>query len=116
MPAPKPTPGVGFGAGLERLHFAIESQPEEPQTIEVFFALDAADRREEILPVLARLRSEGRACETDYAGRSIKGQLTQAHRLGAQAIVIVGEGGVTVRRSGREDVTVASVEEAVAAL
>ena len=111
-----PTPGVGFGAGIERLHFAIESQPEEPQTIEVFFAVDAADRREEILPALARLRSEGRACETDYAGRSLKGQLTQAQRLGAQAVVIVGDGGVTVRRSGREDVTVGSVEEAVAAL
>ena len=110
------TPGVGFGAGIERLHFAIESQPEEEQAIEVFFAHDSADRRTEILPVLARLRSEGRACETDYAGRSLKGQLTQAQRLGAQAVVIVGQDGVTVRRSGREDVIVGSVEEAVAAL
>ena len=111
-----PTPGVGFGAGIERLHFAIESQPAETETIEVFFALDAAERRAEILPVLARLRREGRACETDYAGRSLKGQLTQAQRLGAQAVVIVGTEGVTVRRSGREDVTLSSVEEAVAAL
>jgi histidyl-tRNA synthetase len=111
-----PTPGVGFGAGIERLHFAIESQPVEAETIEVFFALDAAERRAEILPVLARLRSEGRACETDYAGRSLKGQLTQAQRLGAQAVVIVGTDGVTVRRSGREDVTLPSVEEALAGL
>jgi histidyl-tRNA synthetase len=111
-----PTPGVGFGAGVERLHFAVESQSEEAEAIEVFFALDAPDRRVEILPVLARLRREGRACETDYAGRSLKGQLTQAQRLGAQAVVIVGPDGVTVRRSGREDLAVSSVEEAVAAL
>jgi histidyl-tRNA synthetase len=111
-----PTPGVGFGAGIERLHFAIESQPEEREAIEVFFALDSAERRAEILPVLARLRGEGRACDTDYAGRSLKGQLTQAQRLGAQAVVIVGRDGVTVRRGGRQDVSVGSVEEAVAAL
>ncbi len=111
-----PTPGVGFGAGIERLHFAIESQPEEPEEIEVFFALDSAERRADILPVLARLRSEGRACETDYAGRSLKGQLTHAQRLGAKAVVIVGQDGVTVRRSGQDDVKVSSVDEAVATL
>ena len=110
------TPGVGFGAGIERLHFAIESQPEEPEEIEVFFALDSAERRADILPVLARLRSEGRACETDYAGRSLKGQLTHAQRLGAKAVVIVGQEGVTVRRSGQDDVKVSSVDEAVATL
>jgi histidyl-tRNA synthetase len=111
-----PTPGVGFGAGIERLHLAIESQPAEPEEIEVFFALDSAERRADILPVLARLRSEGRACETDYAGRSLKGQLTHAQRLGAKAVVIVGQDGVTVRRSGQDDVKVSSVDEAVATL
>ena len=111
-----PTPGVGFGAGVERLHFAIESQSEESEEIEVFFALDTPDRRLEVLPVLARLRSEGRACETDYAGRSLKGQLTQAQRLGARAVVIVGRDGVTVRRRGRDDLAVSSVDEAIASL
>jgi histidyl-tRNA synthetase len=111
-----PTPGVGFGAGIERLHFAIESQPEEPEAIDVFFAVDSADRQAAVLPVLARLRSEGRACEMDYAGRSLKGQLTHAQRLGAKAVVIVGQDGVTVRRSGQDDLKVSSVEEAVAAL
>jgi histidyl-tRNA synthetase len=110
------TPGVGFGAGIERLHFAVESQPAHAQSIEVFFALDSSARRGEVLPMLARLRSEGRACDMDYAGRSLKGQLTHAQRLGAEAVVIVGKEDVTVRRSGRDDLTVASVEEAVAAL
>jgi histidyl-tRNA synthetase len=110
------TPGVGFGAGIERLHFAVESQPAHAQSIEVFFALDSSARRGEVLAMLARLRSEGRACDMDYAGRSLKGQLTHAQRLGAEAVVIVGKEDVTVRRSGRDDLTVASVEEAVAAL
>ena len=34
----------------------------------------------------------GVAADTDYAGRSLKGQLTQASRLGARATVVVGDG------------------------
>ena len=33
---------------------------------------------------MAELRRAGRAADTDYAGRSLKGQLTQAGRLGAR--------------------------------
>jgi histidyl-tRNA synthetase len=110
-----PTPGVGFGAGIERLHLALEGKAEEAE-IEVFFAVTDAARREEVLPVLAQLRREGRAAETDYAERSLKGQLTQAQRLGARATVIVAADKVTLRRRDHEDVDVASVEEAVGLL
>ena len=40
----------------------------------------------------------GLACDTDYAGRSLKGQLTQAARLGAATTVVVERR--AVRRSG----------------
>jgi histidyl-tRNA synthetase len=108
-----PTPGVGFGAGIERLHMALEdAEPERPE-IDVFLAFEEPARRLELLPVLARLRAEGRAAETDYAGRSLKGQLTQAQRLGARATIIAGATGSIVRRSGEEDVTVATIDEAL---
>ena len=110
-----PTPGVGFGAGIERLHLALEGEAEEAE-IEVFFAIADAARRDEVLPVLAQLRRAGRAAETDYAERSLKGQLTQAQRLGARATVIVAADKVTLRRRDQEDVEVASVEEAVGLL
>jgi histidyl-tRNA synthetase len=108
-----PTPGVGFGAGIERLHLAVEGAEEEREEIDVFLAFEDRARRVELLPLLARLRSEGRSCDTDYAGRSLKGQLTQAQRLGARATIIAGSDGLTVRRRGREDVSVATVEEAL---
>ena len=43
--------------------------------------------------LLVTLRREGYACDTDYAGRSLKGQLTQARRLGARTTVIARRDG-----------------------
>jgi histidyl-tRNA synthetase len=105
-----PTPGVGFGAGIERLHLALGDGAEKPETIDVFFAVEAAGKRAEVLSALARLRREGRSADTDYAGRSLKGQLTQAQRLGAQTVVIAHEGGFTVRKPGEPDTQIASLE------
>jgi histidyl-tRNA synthetase len=105
------TPGVGFGAGIERLHLALGDTPREEEPIEVFFAVDDVSRREEVLELMARLRGEGRSADTDYAGRSLKGQLTQAQRLGAEAIVIAHAAGFTVRRQGEKDLEVGSAQE-----
>jgi histidyl-tRNA synthetase len=108
-----PTPGVGFGAGIERLHLALGDVPVEQEPVEVFFAVEDPRRRAEVLRVLARLRAEGRTADTDYAGRSLKGQLTQAQRLGAGTVVIAHDRGFTVRRRGEEDVEVGTVDELV---
>jgi histidyl-tRNA synthetase len=111
-----PTPGVGFGAGIERLHMAVGgTEPERPE-IDVFLAFEEPAARLELLPVLARLRAEGRRAETDYAGRSLKGQLTQAQRLGARATIIAGATGAILRRPGEEDVMVATIDEALGLL
>jgi len=91
-----------------------EAPPPEP--IEVFFAFEDPDRRIDSLPLLAKLRAQGRGCDTDYAGRSLKGQLTQAQRLGAKTVVIAKSAGFTVRRRGEEDVDVETVEKLEALL
>jgi histidyl-tRNA synthetase len=87
-----PTPGVGFGAGIERLLIAIEREgrvPHEEEGIDVFFVCeDGADRRA-VLAAVMELRRDGIAAEADYAGRSRKGQRTQAKRLGARRTVLV---------------------------
>ena len=111
-----PTPGVGFGAGLERLHLALGDREPPREAIEVFFALEDESKRGEILSLLARLRAAGRAADTEYAGRSLKGQLTQAGRLGAAIVVVAGSGGYRVRRQGADEVEVASLAEVEALL
>src|SRR6266545_3885195 len=104
-----PTPGIGFGAGLDRLIIQLEEEgieAGEDDGIDVFFAWGEGAPRERILPLMVDLRRAGRRCDADYAGRSLKGQLTQARRLGAETIVIVGAEQATIRRSGEEDVAV----------
>src|SRR4051794_31207569 len=86
-----PTPGIGFGAGLERLLLALELEDvvlEQP-ALDVFLVVgDAADRAR-VLEVLAGLRRARVAADADYGGRSFKGQMTQAGRSGASVIVVV---------------------------
>jgi histidyl-tRNA synthetase len=56
------------------------------------------------------LRAGGRTVDTDYAERSLKGQLTQAQRLGARTTVVVRADGFTIRRRGEQDQDVARLE------
>ena len=104
-----PTPGVGFASGIERLVLSLEEQgaAAEAPAVDVFFVVDDAAPRPEVLAAMAELRRRGCACETDYAARSRKGQLTQASRLGARTIVFADGEGAIVRERGREDVRVA---------
>jgi histidyl-tRNA synthetase len=101
-----PTPGVGFGAGLERLLIAIEEEGVEPpaaEGIDVFFALDEGAPRAKVARWLSELRLAGVAADTDFANRSLKGQLTQAGRLGARRTVVVGAETATLREPRSSD-------------
>jgi histidyl-tRNA synthetase len=101
----KPTPGIGFGAGIERLLLSLGEEGVEPEAAEldVFVALHDAGDKPRVLPLVQELRRGGISAEVDYAERSLKGQLTHARRLGARAIVEWGPERSTVRRPGRED-------------
>jgi histidyl-tRNA synthetase len=89
-----PTPGVGFGAGIERLLIALglRAQEQPEPKIDVFFLIEEGADRAAALRLMMELRRDGVRCDTDYAGRSHKGQLTQAKRLGAKRIVVVETG------------------------
>jgi histidyl-tRNA synthetase len=86
------TPGIGFGAGIERLLLSLGDTAAEPEGIDVFFvAEDGADRKA-IAAALAELRRRNISADMDYAGRSVKGQRTQASRLGARRVEVVEAG------------------------
>jgi histidyl-tRNA synthetase len=111
-----PTPGIGFGAGIERLLLAVENEGKrwEPPHVEVFVVVDGGSR-ETAQTVLQGLRRGGVAADMDYAGRSSKGQFSQASRSGASTVVVLGAGDAVLRVAGREDATV-PVGEVVATL
>ncbi len=104
-----PTPGVGFGAGIERLILALEEAGvvADAPPVDVFIAAGLDAPRERIIALLNELRGRGVAAEIDYAGRSLKGQLSYAGKLGARQIVVwEGDEESVVRRRGEADTRV----------
>ena len=108
----KATPGIGFGAGIERLLLSLEATGIEaaPEEIDVFVAVQETEAKPRALPLVQELRRRGLRADLDYAGRSLKGQLTQAGRLGAKAIVEWGPERSTLRRQGQPDEEVPTAE------
>jgi histidyl-tRNA synthetase len=108
-----PTPGVGWAAGVERILLAGGIQPErEPPVYVAGGGSDAAR-----FLVANDLRQHGIAAEAEQAGRSLKGQFKHADRIGARAVVIVGDDGMELKdMASGEQRPVASVEDLVDAL
>ena len=110
-----PTPGVGFGAGIERLVLSLQLEGIEAEEtkLDVFVAVEPG---QDALALVQALRDAGIAADTEYAGRSLKGQLTYGQRH-AKATAIVTADGITLRRPGELDLQVdlAQLKEELAA-
>jgi histidyl-tRNA synthetase len=87
-----PTPAIGFGAGIERLLLSLGDTEIRPEGIDVFFVAEEGADRIAIGAALAELRRRNLSADMDYAGRSVKGQRTQASRLGARRVEVVEAG------------------------
>ena len=113
----KRTPGVGFGCGVERVVLALESAGRAPalRGCDWFCAVDAPDARPTVGALLDEARASGLAAEMDLAGRSLKGQLRHAQRLGARVVSVVGaeEWERRVARVGDDEVPLAGLVPAV---
>ena len=98
-----PTPGVGWAAGIERILLAAGEPAAEPAP-PVFVALEGPAGRVEAFRLVRLLRAESVRAEMEQAGRSLKGQLRHAARVGAPFVIIVDEdGGMRVRDMARRD-------------
>ena len=110
------TPGVGWAAGVERILLAAPPPPPEQPAL-VFVALERAEHRRAGFRLVRDLRAHGVAAQMEQAGRSLKGQLKHASRLGAERVVIVGDGELRVRdMRARDEHAVADAEQALALL
>jgi histidyl-tRNA synthetase len=107
-----PTPGVGWAAGVERILLA-QAEPRVSLDTTIFVALAKPELRREAFRVARALRAAGVNDEMEQAGRSMKGQLKQANRLGARATVIVGDQLELKDMDSGEQRPVGSVDELV---
>ena len=85
-----PTPGVGWAAGVERMLLAAAEQPSRRRLVDLLRRPRRAAARARGRVRLAReARRAGLAAQIELAGRSLKGQLKHADRLGARYVAIV---------------------------
>ena len=109
----KPTPAIGFAAGIERLMLLMENTGlsfGENQKPRIYIAGMDEKSREAAFRLASQLRKEGISAETDSMNRSLKAQLKYADKLGAEYVAVIGEielanGGVNLKemKSGNQE-------------
>jgi len=104
----KPTPGIGFAAGIERIILNLKRQgiavPALPKP-QVFIAYAGDESRDEAIKLAAMLRSNGISVIEATGSKSLKAQLRQANNLGARYSVIIGEEEVKNNTASLRDMT-----------
>ncbi|HVS28986.1 MAG TPA: ATP phosphoribosyltransferase regulatory subunit, partial [Solirubrobacteraceae bacterium] len=92
-------PGCGWAAGIERMLLATDDSSREPlrDELDLFVAYAGGAQRRRALQLVHAARRAGLPAQLELAGRSLKGQLKQADRLGARYVAIVGESDVQLK-------------------
>jgi len=86
------TPAVGWAAGVERILLALDEPVAEPAG-DLFIAVESKDQQARAVALASELRHHGLSVEIDLAGRSMKGQLKHADRLGSRYTLTLKEDG-----------------------
>lgn len=102
-----PTPGVGFGSGIERIVLGMKEQQLAPPAVEplpILVAHFGKATKETAVRLVFDLRRNGIGARLAFArgSRSLKSQMREADRQGARFVFIIGDdelaaGKVTVR-------------------
>jgi len=92
-----PTPGCGWAAGVERILLSAGELPVQPDVVDLFVALASADQARVAFSLGREARRAGLNAQLELAGRSLRGQLRHADRIGARYVAIVGEEGTSLK-------------------
>lgn len=95
-----PTPGVGFGSGIERVVLGMKEQgiePVLPAPLPVLVAHFGGETKTAAVNLAFRLREAGIGTRLAFArgGRSLKSQMREADRHKARYVLILGENEVS---------------------
>lgn len=89
----RPTPGLGFALGFERMVLALEAAGaliDAPKRVDGYIACVDASVRPTAFKLLCAARDAGLAVEMDHQGKSLKSQFKMADKLGSRTVVILG--------------------------
>ncbi len=90
----EPTPGIGFGSGIERIIMSMKEQQLMPPPLPSpqIMIIHWGSKAQEIAMKLAyRLRSQQIAVQMTFGQRSLKSQMREANRQPMQYVIIIAE-------------------------
>ena len=88
----KPTPAVGFAAGIERIMLALgEKQDQTTKKVTVYIVTASESAVDSLFRLANELRQNDISTSFDTLRRSVKAQMREANRLTATHAVIVGD-------------------------
>ena len=87
------TPGCGWAAGVERMLLAAGEYPAPPPITDLFVAVATGEpaAARSAFDIANEARHAGLTARMELAGRSLKGQLKHADRIGARYVAIIGD-------------------------
>jgi histidyl-tRNA synthetase len=90
----RPTPGIGFGSGIERLTLNLQRSevpvPDEPRP-KYMVANVGESTRAAALELAAKIRRAGEGAILGNGSRALRGQMRQANGLGIPYVVVLGD-------------------------
>jgi histidyl-tRNA synthetase len=92
-----PTPGCGWAAGIERTLLSAGELPVQADVVDLFVSLVGAGLGRIAFSLAREARRAGLNAQLELAGRSLRGQLKHADRIGARYVAIVGEEGTSLK-------------------
>ena len=87
----KPTPGIGFAAGMERLLLAIKNNQSKKNKVQIYIVGLGDNARGTVIKLAEELRQQNIATEFDVLRRSLKAQLREANKMGVSYAIIIGD-------------------------
>lgn len=90
----KPTPAIGFAAGIERFITILDANNffyPTPKQLQLYIITIGDESRKFASGLLQSLRNDGVKCDTDYLGRNVKSQMKEANKLNAKYVLVIGD-------------------------
>ncbi len=89
----KPTPAIGFAAGVERILIAMNEEIPQSEIIDcdIYIITIQKNSMKTGMVIARQLRQAGFQVEIDFLRRSMKSQFREANKKGARFTIILGE-------------------------
>ena len=87
----KPTPGIGFAAGMERILLAMKDSQFNKNKVQIYIVGLGENTRRTVVKLAQDLRNQNLTTEFDVLRRSLKAQLREANKMSVKYAIIIGD-------------------------